>query len=117
MDLVSSWKRVVLERYAQFEGRAGRGEFWWFVLANMIVYVVLLVLVRVSPVFLILYVGYAFAVLVPSIAVAIRRLHDLGKSGWMLLIGLIPIVGGILLLVWYASPGQPAVNQYGAPES
>jgi uncharacterized membrane protein YhaH (DUF805 family) len=114
MPIIENWKLVVLERYAKFDGRASRGEFWWFVLANIAVYFVLLILARISWIFLIVYFLYAIAIIVPSIAVAIRRLHDTDKSGWMLLIGLIPIVGGILLIVFYASEGTNGPNQYGA---
>jgi uncharacterized membrane protein YhaH (DUF805 family) len=114
MQLIEAWKLVVLERYAKFDGRAGRGEFWWFVLANFLVYVALLLLVQVSSVFLILYFVYALAVIVPSIAVAVRRLHDTNKSGWMLLLGLIPFVGFIILLVFYIQEGTPGPNDHGA---
>lgn len=114
MQLIEAWKLVVLERYAKFDGRAGRGEFWWFVLANFLVYVALAVLAQVSSVFLILYFVYALAVIVPSIALAIRRLHDTNKSGWFLLIGLIPLVGAIVLLVFYIQEGTPGPNDFGA---
>ncbi|MGB7880315.1 MAG: DUF805 domain-containing protein [Ilumatobacteraceae bacterium] len=116
MALIENWKLVVLERYAKFDGRAGRGEFWWFVLANFLVFVVLAILVQISGIFWILYVGYALAIIVPSIAVAIRRLHDSNKSGWWLLIGLIPF-GGIVLLVFYILEGTNGPNDHGvAPE-
>ncbi|MGA7757358.1 MAG: DUF805 domain-containing protein [Ilumatobacteraceae bacterium] len=116
MALIENWKLVVLERYAKFDGRAGRGEFWWFVLANFLVFVVLAILIQISGIFWILYVGYALAIIVPSIAVAIRRLHDSNKSGWWLLIGLIPF-GGIVLLVFYILEGTNGPNDHGvAPE-
>jgi uncharacterized membrane protein YhaH (DUF805 family) len=113
MALIENWKLVVLERYAKFDGRAGRGEFWWFVLANFLVVVVLAILIQISGIFWILYAGYALALLVPSIAVAIRRLHDTNKSGWWLLIGLIPF-GGIVLLVFYILEGTNGPNDHGA---
>ncbi|MGB9345810.1 MAG: DUF805 domain-containing protein [Ilumatobacteraceae bacterium] len=116
MALIENWKLVVLERYAKFDGRAGRGEFWWFVLANFLVFVVLAILIQISGIFWILYVGYVLAIIVPSIAVAIRRLHDSNKSGWWLLIGLIPF-GGIVLLVFYILEGTNGPNDHGvAPE-
>jgi uncharacterized membrane protein YhaH (DUF805 family) len=114
MILIDSWKLVVLERYAKFDGRAGRAEFWWFVLANLLVYVALAILMQISGIFVILYFIYGLGMIVPSIAVAIRRLHDTDKSGWMLLLGLIPLVGFILLLVFYATEGTSGPNQYGA---
>lgn len=113
MQLIEAWKLVVLERYAKFDGRAGRSEFWWFVLANLLVYVALLVLAQVSSVFLILYFVYAIAVIVPSLAVAVRRLHDTNKSGWFLLLGFIPFIGFIILLVFYIQEGTPGPNDYG----
>jgi len=88
------------------------GGFWRFVAVNFVVAVVLGVLAKVSSVFLILYFAYALAVLLPSLAIAIRRLHDSGKSGWMILLGLIPIVGFILLIVFYVQPSD-SPNAYG----
>jgi uncharacterized membrane protein YhaH (DUF805 family) len=114
--LVSYWKQVVLERYAQFTGRSRRAEFWWYALAGLIIGVVFNILAQVSSIFSILYLIYGLAVLIPGIAVAIRRLHDTDKSGWWLLIGLIPIAGAIVLIVFFATDGQPAPNKYGASE-
>lgn len=115
MILVNYWKLVVLERYALFEGRAGRAEFWYFALALFIVNVAINILMRVSGIFFVLALIWGLAMLIPGIAVAIRRLHDTDKSGWLLLIGLIPIIGWIILIVFYATPGNPAQNQYGPP--
>jgi uncharacterized membrane protein YhaH (DUF805 family) len=115
MELVNWWKVVVLERYAQFTGRAGRAEFWWFFLANLIISVVLSLLGRASVIFAIISLIYSLAVLVPSIAVGVRRLHDTDKSGWWILIGLIPLVGFIVLLVLFVMEGTPGSNRYGPP--
>lgn len=116
MPIVDYWKKVVLENYATFEGRARRAEFWWFWLANVIVFVVLTILATaISNVFWVLYALYAVAMIVPSIAVAVRRLHDTGKTGWLLLIGLIPF-GGLVLLVFYLLDSTPGTNQYGTSE-
>lgn len=112
--LVGYWKRVVLERYAQFDGRSARPEFWWYVLAGVIINVVLNLLSTASDIFTILAYIYALAVLIPGIAVAIRRLHDTGKSGWFLLLGLIPCIGAIILIVFWATEGTRGPNQYGA---
>ncbi len=116
MDMVEYWKLVVLQRYAKFDGRAGRAEYWWFVLANIIIYIALLILMRISGIFIILAIGFWLAIIIPSIAVAIRRLHDTNKSGWFLLISLVPFVGGIILLVFLATAGTPGPNNYGAPD-
>jgi uncharacterized membrane protein YhaH (DUF805 family) len=114
MALIENWKLVVLERYAKFDGRAGRAEFWWFALANVLVNIALGILFQIASIFVILAIGYAIAVIIPSIAVAIRRLHDSDKSGWWLLIGFVPIVGFIVLLVFYIMEGTAGPNQFGA---
>ena len=116
MVMVEYFKLVVFERYAQFTGRAGRAEYWWFFLANLIVSVVLNVLARASGLFSILGLVYSLALLVPGLAVAVRRLHDTGKSGWWLLIALVPIVGVIVLIIFLASEGDPGENEYGPPD-
>ena len=114
MPIIENWKLVVLERYAKFDGRAGRGEFWWFFLANIVIYIALLILAQISGLFMILYFLYALAVIVPNIAVGIRRLHDTDKSGWFLLISFVPLIGGIILLVFLAMEGTTGPNKYGA---
>ena len=114
--LVGYWKLVVLERYAQFQGRARRAEYWWFTLATVIVAIVFAVLASISSIFSILYLIYILAVLVPSIAVTIRRLHDTDKSGWWILIGLVPFVGGIILIVLLCIDSTRGANQYGVSE-
>lgn len=113
MPLIEYWKKVVLQNYANFSGRANRAEFWWFVLANAIVGAVLNVLGNASSIFLILSVVYSLAVLIPGLAVAIRRLHDTNRSGWWILIGLVPCVGIVILIVFYATAGTPADNEHG----
>lgn len=116
MDLVKYWKIVVLERYAKFDGRARRAEFWWFALANVLISVVLSVLGGASDLFSVLSVLYSLAVLIPGIALSVRRLHDIDKSGWFLLLVLIPIIGSIILIVWAATDGTKGPNTYGASE-
>jgi uncharacterized membrane protein YhaH (DUF805 family) len=115
MPIIENWKQVVFERYTKFDGRADRGEFWWFVLANFILYVVLAILMNVSSIFVLVYFAVAIGLIVPSLAVAIRRLHDTNKSGWFLLLGLIPLIGAIILIVFYATAGDSGDNNYGAP--
>lgn len=114
MPLIDNWKKVVLENYANFSGRARRAEFWWFWLANVVVYVVLAIIAgAVSEIFWLLYVVFALAMIVPSIAVAIRRLHDTNKTGWLLLVGLVPLIGPIVLLVFYLLDSDRGTNTYG----
>jgi uncharacterized membrane protein YhaH (DUF805 family) len=113
--LISYWKRVVLENYANFSGRARRAEFWWYFLANVIISIVLNI-IDLAIGAQVLTLIYSLAVLIPGLAVGVRRLHDTGKTGWWLLIGLIPIVGIIVLIVFWATDGTPGVNQYGVSE-
>lgn len=113
MVLIAAFRRVVAESYAKFDGRSGRAEFWWFFLANLIVGVVLSLLGQASTFFYIIYVIYGLALIIPSIAVGIRRLHDINRTGWWILIALVPLVGFIVLLVFYATAGDRGTNQYG----
>jgi uncharacterized membrane protein YhaH (DUF805 family) len=114
--LVSYWKKVVLENYANFEGRARRSEYWWFTLANVVVFVALFILGAISNVFLILLFVYWLALLVPSIAVAVRRLHDTDKAWYFILLGFVPFVGGIILLVLMVLDSTSGANQWGVSE-
>jgi uncharacterized membrane protein YhaH (DUF805 family) len=105
----------VIRKYAVFDGRAGRAEYWWFFLANLIVYFVLGFLSSMAgTVFTVLMVLYALAIFLPSLGVTIRRLHDTNRSGWWIFIGVVPVIGAIALLVFYASQGTGGENRYGA---
>jgi uncharacterized membrane protein YhaH (DUF805 family) len=107
------WYLAVLKNYTGFSGRARRKEYWMFVLFNVIIAFVLGFVEGIVGGPGILGMLYMLAVLIPSIAVSIRRLHDTNKSGWFLLIGLIPVLGGIILIVFMAMDGDPGDNQYG----
>ena len=96
-------------KYVDFSGRASRPEYWWFVLA----YVVLAVVG--SLIHHLVYFIVVVAFLLPMLAAGVRRLHDVGKSGWWLFISLIPVIGGLVLLYFTVQPGQPDANAYGAP--
>jgi uncharacterized membrane protein YhaH (DUF805 family) len=115
VPIVDYYKLAVFEKYAQFDGRSGRAEYWWFALGNIIIGVVLSLLARASIIFVLLYFAYALATLVPGIAAGIRRLHDTNRSGWWLLISFVPCVGFIVLIVFLATAGDPHPNQYGPP--
>ena len=109
---------VVIKKFFCFEGRARRKEFWMFVLCNAIVAAILGALdsvigVKIANSIGILVLIYDLAILLPSLGVCVRRLHDIGKSGWWLLLGLIPIVGPIVLLVFVCLDGKPGTNEYG----
>lgn len=105
----------VFSKYATFSGRARRSEYWYFVLLQVIVTAVLngLYSATESVAFSAILVLFDLALLVPSLAVCWRRLHDIGRSGAYYFFVLIPLVGWILLLVWMCQDSQPGANQYG----
>lgn len=101
-------------KYADFNGRSPRAEFWYFMLFNAVVGIVLYALAAaVATFFLYIYYIYALAVIVPNIAVAIRRMHDIGRSGWWILISLVPLIGSIWYIVLCALPSQLGPNKFG----
>jgi uncharacterized membrane protein YhaH (DUF805 family) len=104
---------VLKNRYAQFDGRAHREEFWMFALVNFLVSIGLAVVAAITHLW-ILRLVYGLAVLVPGLAVGARRLHDTNKSGWLQLLLLIPLIGLIILIVFWAQEGVPGQNQFGA---
>lgn len=109
--------KYCFNHYARFRGRAQRPEFWYFVLFNFLVGLALGIvdgmLFGFDSDVSIFNSLYSLAVFVPSIAVGARRLHDIGRSGWWQLIMLIPLVGIIILIVWWASRGEEGANEYG----
>ena len=107
------WYLEVLKKYAVFSGRAHRTEFWMFTLINIIIIVVLSVIEGLLGSPGIVCLIYYLAVLIPSIAVTFRRLHDTDRSGWWILISLIPLIGAIVLLVFIVQDSKSGENQYG----
>src|SRR5690554_2296031 len=113
------WYITVLKKYAVFSGRARRSEYWYFFLFNMIIAFVLGFIDGFAglgdPEAGIGILGsiYSLAVLIPSIAVGVRRLHDTDRSGWWLLIGLIPLIGAIVLIVFFVLDGSQGDNGFG----
>ncbi len=113
------WYLQVLKNYAVFDGRARRKEYWYFTLFNIIISFVLGFVDGIlgsysSETGFGLFSGiYSLAILIPSIAVSVRRLHDTERSGWWLLIILIPLIGAIVLLVFTVQDSQPGPNKYG----
>ena len=107
------WYIKCLKNYAVFSGRARRKEHWYFTLFSLIVMLVLYVLEFVVGLLVVLSVIYSFGIIIPSLAVGIRRLHDTGRCGWGMLLNLIPIVGWIVLIVFLASDSEPGDNDYG----
>jgi uncharacterized membrane protein YhaH (DUF805 family) len=121
------WMLLPLRRYAEFSGRSRRKEYWMFVLLNLLIAVAVWALMALlyiaglsetdmtaimMPVF-ILYALVALAFVIPGLAVTVRRLHDTDRSGWNILLGLIPLVGAIVLLVFYCTDGTPGPNRFG----
>ena len=107
-----------LKKYAVFSGRSRRKEYWFFVLFAVIISIVLGVIDTMIGTQAggigILSGIYALAILIPSIAVSVRRLHDIDKTGWWILIGFIPLIGTIILLIFAFLPGTAGDNKYGA---
>ena len=129
-NMISAYKSM-FKKYAQFNGRSRRSEYWYAALANYIIVLVAYAIMFIpmfmsaasgngSPAMLgltgiisVLLVIYFLAAFVPSIALMVRRLHDTGRSGWFLLLNLIPYVGGIIVFVFSVLDSQPGPNQYG----
>ncbi|MCA0447300.1 MAG: DUF805 domain-containing protein [Bacteroidetes bacterium] len=114
-----NWYLKALKQYADFSGRARRTEYWMFLLFNMIFAVFAMILDNMLGLtagelpYGVFYFLYALAVLIPGLAAAVRRLHDVGKSGWMILIAIIPLIGAIWLIVLMVTDSYPGENQYG----
>ena len=115
MEFINNYVNV-LKRYVDFKGRARRREYWLFFLANLIVSFLTLLLgsaIMNSSEMAVANTIYSLATLLPSLAVGARRLHDTGKSGWWQLIALVPIVGPIMLIVFFATAGTQGQNMFG----
>ncbi len=115
-----NWFVSGLKRYAVFRGRAGRPEYWWFTLIYFLISLILGVLDVIAGTYSAesgagLFSGiFGIALLLPVLAVSVRRIHDTGRSGWWLLIALIPVIGLIVLLVFTLQKGTDGPNAYGA---
>ena len=114
------WMLMPLRRYAEFSGRSRRKEYWMFFLGVFIVSFVLQIvegIVGLSGMIGGLYgpltTIFLLGILIPNIAVGVRRLHDTDRSGWWLLIALVPLIGGLVLLYFFVSDGTQGTNQYG----
>ena len=127
VNLVSAYTRM-LKNYANFSGRSSRAEYWYAVLANAIIVLLVTAILLIPAAILgtdneigalgvvltpFLVVLYALVMLVPSLALHVRRLHDSGKSGWLVLLGFIPSAGGIIMLVLCVLAGDSGENKYG----
>ena len=104
---------VLKEKYAVFTGRARRKEYWMFLLFNVLIAIGLGIIEAVIGTGGLLGAVYSLAVLIPSIAVTVRRLHDTSRTGWWILIVLVPVIGTIILLIFMVLDSQPGDNEYG----
>ncbi len=115
-----NWWITCMKKYVDFSGRARRTEYWMFVLFNIIFAIVAITLDNVFGLesedtgYGLLYALFSLAIIFPGWAVTVRRLHDIGKSGWWIFVNLTPYIGGIWLLVLTVIDSQPGDNQYGA---
>lgn len=114
-----NWYLKVLKQYAYFKGRARRKEFWMFLLFNMIFTTIAMTLDNVTGLSGEMPVGpvyglYSLAMIIPILALMVRRMHDIGKKGSMLFVGLIPVIGGIWLFLLWIKDSVPDENAYGA---
>ncbi|MEM7483713.1 MAG: DUF805 domain-containing protein [Bacteroidota bacterium] len=111
------WYLKALKQYADFKGRARRKEYWMFTLFNIIFSGITMALDNVTGLAKMgigpIYALYALAMLIPSIAVVVRRMHDIGKKGSMLFVALIPAIGSLWLLILLVKDGEPTENDYG----
>lgn len=116
-----NWYLEALIKYATFKGRARRKEYWLFTLFNFLILFILLIFDSLIGAQGVLFILYFLATLLPNLAVTVRRLHDIGKSGWWILISIIPIIGGIVLVIFMCTDSQSGNsfddttgrNQYG----
>ncbi len=114
MSFTDAIRSVLQQNYANFHGRARRSEYWYWFLALVIVEVVIRIIGLVSGgLYDVLAVLLFLGLIVPNLAVGSRRLHDTGRTGWWQLIGIIPLIGWIVLVVFFVTDSQPASNQYG----
>jgi len=108
-----NWYIEVLKKYAVFSGRARRKEFWMFNLFSFLICIGLIIIESIIGTPGLLTMVYSLAILLPAIGVSIRRLHDIGKSGWWLLITFVPLIGAIVYLVFMLLDSKPDENEYG----
>ena len=110
---------TALNKYATFSGRARRSEYWWFMVFNWIVLIAAIFLDNILGInfgylpYGPLYVIAVLGLIIPNLTVMVRRLHDIDRSGWNFFWSLIPIVGGILLLVWFCTDSDRSTNRFG----
>lgn len=120
--IISNFMEIILGKYAQFKGRAGRSEFWMFYLVYFIIGAVFSILMNLVAsisflyyIILVLQIIIILGLLVPTLAVSVRRLHDIGKGGEWIFINLIPLIGSIWFLILLIKEGEKVANRFGNP--
>ena len=112
-----NWFLKALKNYAGFSGRSQRSEYWYFVLFYMLIYIALTAVDYFAGLGAagigLLSTIFSLAMLIPSLAVSVRRLHDTDRSGWWILIGFVPVIGFIVLLVFFVMDSTPGSNRFG----
>ncbi|MDE7388345.1 MAG: DUF805 domain-containing protein [Muribaculaceae bacterium] len=106
-------RKAIVENYCNFSGRASVSEYWWFALFNFILGMALTCVFGSGTLGTSVSGVVSLALLLPGLGLAVRRLHDIGRSGWWLFLCLIPLVGAVILIVWFCKASQPEINQYG----
>lgn len=106
---------MAFKKFTQFEGRSSRSEYWYFALFNFIVSIAISAIAEVMGTMALggLSILYSLAIIIPSVAVSVRRLHDTNRSGWWILISLVPIIGFFVFLYFAVQPSDEGDNQYG----
>lgn len=106
--------RAITQNYCNFNGRASRSEYWWYCLFVFALGIVIGIIFSSSQTALNVVSGLVnLALLLPGLGLAVRRLHDINKSGWWILLALIPVVGAIILIIWFCKESEPIPNVYG----
>ncbi len=125
MRMITAFRHAVFHNYARFDGRMSRAEFWWFTLANFLIVMLYALFAGFIGAFsagensvlgglvIAIYAIYMLALLLPNLAAQARRLHDAGLSAWLLLLNLLPYIGGLILLILYIFPARATGEKYG----
>lgn len=112
------WYTQVLSRYADFTGRARRKEYWMFTLVNLLIMLALVIIQEAAGITPLLTGLYSIAVVVPTLAVGVRRMHDTGRSGWFMLVSFVPVLGVFLFAILAALDSEAGTNDFGpSPKS
>jgi uncharacterized membrane protein YhaH (DUF805 family) len=119
MNILENYSTIITKKYAQFEGRATRSEFWFFHLVSNLIILALIIGFGITKAgasengLSLLFGLYILFLFIPVLALRVRRLHDVGQSGWIILLSLIPIAGALVLFIFELTPSQIGENKYG----